>query len=259
MALSTRRPRRGSLDFLEGETQVRPEPLDILGNTELPTGLLPYLVEMVEKRRANNLDTYIVCAGREGWGKSSLGLTGALAIDPDLDPEDIIFDEEDYYRVYDPSQNDQVYVFDEAGELFFNRDWNNSGQRGRIKDVIANRQNRDVVFLHLPQVKILDKYLREGRIHWWFACKEQGQAMIRELAYNAYEEKAYYPIKIDDHFWSPLEISHPEFAEVYYDRKEEKRIDNFEQRRREQRAKREEAKADTGHKNSRQLMAEASD
>lgn len=181
--------------------------------------LLPYLAAYVQQRRDRNLDTYIAVSGREGWGKSSLALTAALHLEPDLDPDTVILDQEDYYEVYDPGARDGVYIFDEAARLFFNRNWNRRHQKALIQEVIENRQNRNVMFLVLPQFKSLDKYTREGRVDLWFACTGQGRAMIRQLQYNAYEEEAYYPIIVHDHTWDALEATHPEFARAYYRRK----------------------------------------
>lgn len=196
-----------------------PDPLGLLGEQQLPPDILPEVVSYIQDRRERNLDTYIACTGREGWGKSSLGLTMALALDPDLDPNDVILEKKDYYRVYDPDKTEQVYVFDEAARLLFNRRWNDRHQIALIQEIIENRQAKNVIFLHLPQFKTLDKYAREGRIDLWFACTGQGIAMIRKLSYNSYSEEAYYPIIIDEHRWDPLEATHPRFAETYYARK----------------------------------------
>lgn len=196
----------------------------------LEVDLLPAFVDYVARRRARNLDTYVACTGREGWGKSALGLTAALAACPNLDPNDVILERSDYYRVYDPDARDQTYVFDEATRLFFNRRWNNKHQVALIQEVIENRQNRNLIFMHLPQFKTLDKYAREGRIDLWFACTAQGVAMVRKLAYNSYTEEAIYPIIVDEHRWVPLEESHPEFARVYYKRKADAHARNFHRR-----------------------------
>lgn len=212
------------------EEPYRPDPLGLLDGTEDLPDLLGPLVDFIKARRARNQDTYIAVTGREGDGKSALGLTAALAIQPDLDPEDVILTQKDYQRVYDPTAQEKTYVFDEAGRLFFNRNWNRKDQKDLIMEVMENRQNRNTVFLHLPQFKVLDKYVREGRVPVWFACKRQGVAMVRKLVYNAYEEEAYYPIVVDDHYWDPLEETHPDFAEVYYRRKAEAHRRTFEAR-----------------------------
>lgn len=246
MALSSHPSR---VDPLAGGP-VHPDPLDLLGSDPLPTDLLPYLVEYVEEMRARNQDVYIAVTGREGEGKSSLGLTGALELKPGLEASEVILDREDYYRVYDPDEKDEVYVFDEANRLLFNRDWNRRHQKALIKEIIENRKNRNVIFLHLPQLKTLDKYVREGRIDLWFACTSQGVAMVRKLSYNAYEEEAYYPIVIDEHRWEPLEVSYPEFAKAYYRRKDEKHSEAFHARKREVLRKEAEETVDREHRSA---------
>jgi hypothetical protein len=253
---ATARRQQGSFDLaapIPDSTidPARPDPLDLLGSPPEPVDLLPHFADYVEERRSRNLDTYIVCTGREGWGKSSLGLTAALELDPTLSPEDVIFTEQDYRRVYDPDAREQVYVFDEAGRLFFNRESMTRAQRLRIQEVMENRQMLNTYFLHLPQAKVLDKYMRGGRIELWFACKRQGVAMIRKLNYNAYEEKAYYPIKVDEHFWDPLEETYPSFAEEYYRLKDNKHTETFYSRQRESAKKRDEEAADEDHKEAR--------
>lgn len=237
----------------------RPDPLDLRGTDELATDLLPYFRNYVEKRRQRNMDIYIACTGREGWGKSSLGLTALLHLYPDYSPNDVILDVDDYYRVYDPHEKDAVYVFDEANRLFFNRNWNERGQKSRIQEVMENRKNRNLIFLHTPQMKTLDKYAREGRIDLWFACMGQGKAMVRRLKYNSYLEEAYYPVRIQDHRWLPLELTHPEFAEAYYERKDDAHTSNFHQRKRENMAKRQEAKKETDYKLARKDRAMSED
>lgn len=233
------------------EEPYRPDPLDLLGDATLPMDLLPVLKDYVEQRRKRNQDTYIAVTGREGDGKSALGLTAALALDPDLNPEDVILDHADYARVYDPDSRDQVYVFDEAGRLFFNRRWQSKRQVALIQEVMENRQNRNVVFLHLPQFKVLDKYVREGRVPLWFACRRQGVAMIRKLRYNAWSEEAYYPVVVDEHYWDPLEISHPAFARSYYARKQGAHSRAFKKRAGQVREQREEEQTDLDFKEAR--------
>lgn len=246
-----RRPSTTPINNSPSATLARPDPLDLMGEPELPTDLLPYLATFIEDRRSRNMDTYIACTGPEGWGKSSLGLTATLHLDPEHDAHDVIFDQDDYYRVYDPEQKDQTYVFDEAGRLLFNRNWNLRGQKALVQEVMENRKNRNVIFLHVPRMKVLDKYVREGRIALWFACTSQGHAMVRRLNYNSYTEEAYYPVVIQDHRWLPLETTHPEFAQVYYDRKDDAHTSSFHERKRRSQQKRAEEQATNDYKSAR--------
>lgn len=229
----------------------QPDPLGLIGDHELPPDLLPELVAYVEERRDRNLDTYIACTGREGWGKSSLALTMALELEPDLPAQDVILDKKDYYRVYNPDQTEGTYVFDEANRLLFNRRWNDRHQVALIQEVIENRQNKNVTFLVLPQFKTLDKYAREGRIDLWFACTSQGIAMIRKLSYNSYTEEAYYPIVVDEHRWEPLEVTYPAFAETYYSRKANAHSSAFKRRQAKNREKDLEEETDQDFKDAR--------
>lgn len=184
------------------------------------------------QRRRKNQDIWVVATGREGDGKSSLALSLALAVTPDLSPADVILDMDDYHRVYDPRARDQTYVLDEAGRILFNRNWNTKSQKNVIQEIMENRQNRNLFFLNLPQFKTLDKYAREGRISVWFGVIDQGVAMVRELVYNVYEEEAYYPIVLDRLYWDALEEQHPDFARVYYRRKHVAHVESFEERKR---------------------------
>lgn len=233
------------------EAPPRPDPLDLRGTQDLAPDLLPWLEARIRERRARNLDTYIAVSGREGWGKSALGLQLLLHMQPDYDPHDVIFDKDDYYRVYDPDEKDSYYVFDEAGRLLFNRNWNRRDQKALIQEVMENRKNRNVILLHVPQFKVLDKYAREGRVLLRFSCTSQGQAMIRKLAYNAYAEEAYYPVTVQDHRWLPLEVTHPEFARVYYQRKDERHTSKFHERKRRIKQKQEESENEADYKEAR--------
>ena len=181
---------------------------------------LPLFKRYVADRRRRELDCHVCHAGREGFGKSSMGIQMALAVDPHLKPEDVILTLEDWLRVYDPSQFRKVYVLDEAARIFFNREWAKGDQTDRVKELMENRQTQSLFFWHLPQFKSLDKYAREGRIDLRTSIYDQGHAMLRELRYDAYLEEASYPIVCDDLQWRPLKETHPEFAKVYYKRKE---------------------------------------
>lgn len=187
--------------------------------------------EYVEGRRRRNLDINVATTGREGSGKSSLAIQLALALETDLDPHDIILTYEDYYRVYDPDAKDRVYVFDEAARFAFNRTWNNREQVALIQEIIENRQARSCTFWNLPQFKSLDKYAREGRLDLWHGCYDQGKAMVRALAYDAYTEEAFYPVVIDDLGWPRLEDAYPTFAKVYFARKKKAHTAKFHERK----------------------------
>lgn len=193
--------------------------------------LLEWATNTIEARRARNLDTYWVWYGPEGWGKSSGSLQVALALKPDLKPRDVIFDHEDYMRVYDPEARDKVYVFDEFGRLFFNRNWNSRKQRNLIQEVMENRANRNVYLLNGTRYKTLDNYMRDGRVELRTMLLDQGKALLQRQRYNAFTEESHYVPVFHAIHWSSLEEARPDWAPGYYKRKSERHAAAFHRRK----------------------------
>lgn len=187
-------------------------------------------VDYVRERWYRNLDCYVVVTGREGFGKSTIGCTLGLAVDPDLSPQDVIFTQSDFSRVYDPEAEQRVYVLDEAGRILFNRQWNKRENKDLIQEIMENRQNRNLFILNLPQFKTLDKYTREGRIDLWVTVRDHNDAFLRQLSYDPWAEEAYYPVVVDQFGWHKLEDRYPEWAAEYYARKKQRHVESHAKR-----------------------------
>lgn len=144
-------------------------------------------------------DKIIAVTGREGYGKSTLALQLALAVDEDLSVDQIIFNRdrlEDRLRVADPGE---VLIVDEAGISMFSQEWWDEMQRQIIKRLVSGRVKGLRIFFVSPHLKMLNNQIRNRRLDQWFYCHAigrygRGEAHLREAIENKYKM---------DVFWEP--------------------------------------------------------
>lgn len=146
---------------------------------------LDWLINEMQYAIAHAWDQVDLITGKEGSGKSVLGMHIARKLDPDFSLEQISFTQEQFKtRVQDAKPGD-VVMMDEAAEAMFAYEWMMRGQRDLVKSFLRFRIKRLKVILILPHQMLLNKQLRERRVHWWFdvyakAIDDRGYAQLRK-------------------------------------------------------------------------------
>jgi len=170
------------------------------------------------RRRVADLDNAIVIDGDEGVGKSTIGVYIAKRLDPEFDPEDVVYNHEDWARVFDPHKKQGVYLIDEGGNLGFNRDWARREQKALMKFFMVSRQANATLIFAIPTLRWLDPYLREHRIHYRLHAYARGRAVVQRRASSWRTGSVWYEDEFKA-FFPNLWLTHPVFMKAYKARK----------------------------------------
>ena len=146
---------------------------------------LGWLVREMQFAVAHTWDQVSLITGREGCGKSALGLHIGRGLDPDLSVEQIAFTQQQFKNLVQETKPGGVVIMDEAAEAMFAHEWMERGQRELVKAFLTFRAKRLKTILILPHQMLLNKQLRERRVFWWIdvyakALDERGYAQIRK-------------------------------------------------------------------------------
>lgn len=139
------------------------------------------LVGYLRSNMARDNDNVIVIEGYEGSGKSNCGLWITRLLDPTFDPQhQTIFNHEQWtaaIKRFHRSKN-PVFMFDEGGNLAFNRDWNTSENKSLTKILMQARILNSTMIFCIPDHRWLDKYLREHRCKILIRMERRTEATI---------------------------------------------------------------------------------
>jgi hypothetical protein len=126
------------------------------------TDLLQRHAEFARKIIRKDYDWWVINEGYEGSGKSSGSIwTGHYVGRENFSiSENICYDPDEFLRLVDDVPPYSVIILDEAGEAFYNRNFNSETNKAVA---MANQQMRDrnlYVEFNLPAIELLDSALR---------------------------------------------------------------------------------------------------
>jgi len=111
-----------------------------------------------------DLDWLHVIVGKEGVGKSSLGIYLCRTFDPNFSIENIVFDINELKdRVRNSKPGDAILI-DEGALIFFSTDSHRKETKEGIKLLTAMREFNLFVVICIPNFWILSRYIREHRV-----------------------------------------------------------------------------------------------
>src|SRR3990167_8652958 len=113
----------------------------------------------VKKILDRNWDCFIIIAGKERSGKSTLGLTAASYLYPQLTAQNIAIDGEDAIAKFKTLPNRSVLLIDEGSTMFSSKDSMVSEQKKLIKILNVIGQKQLVMILCIPSYFDLNQYL----------------------------------------------------------------------------------------------------
>lgn len=113
--------------------------------------------------------------GGEREGKSVLAWQMANDIDPNFDPDkQVILDWEDWDENFSLEEGGKTYVFDEGGNLAFNRDYSKVENKYLVKILMQSGMLNNTLIFVIPNYWWLDRYLREHRLQGRIHVERQG-------------------------------------------------------------------------------------
>lgn len=160
-----------------------------------PFSSMKTLVAYLKNNMANDNDNVLVIEGDEGRGKSNCGLWITRLLDPTFDPQhSTIFNHEQWTTAIKRFHQSKhpVFMFDEGGNLAFNRDWNTSENKSLTKILMQARILNSTMIFCIPDHRWLDKYLREHRTKILIRMERRGTASVHWRAKNWFTGEVRY-------------------------------------------------------------------
>lgn len=157
-------------------------------------GLTDWLVEDMKENVSNDYDNLIIIVGKEGTGKSNLGVEICKCYDPSFNLEErYIYDFLPFLKKlqqdFNEPGNGRAYLLDEATNLVSNRDWNKEANKHMIQLLEMFRSRGLTLVLCIPSFDRLDVYIREFRARFVLECYDLAQG-------TKFGGRGYYLLKI---------------------------------------------------------------
>lgn len=134
---------------------------------------LQYILDEIEKAREENWDRTILLTGEEGCGKSTLG--GHIASRLGLsDEERVAYTPHDFLEELSRADKGSVVWLDEGARGLYSRDAMTKANKKLTKAFTQIRIKELVSIICLPHKDLLDKNMRDRRIHYWGDVRSRG-------------------------------------------------------------------------------------
>ena len=138
-------------------------------------------IDAIKKRVRADWDIMIVITGEVGCGKSTLGQILGFRLDDLFDQtKNIVYipTTESMISTFNAIDRYQVFMLDEALELFYKMDFMKEYQKTLIKLYARERKQNKISILCLPAFTDLTKQLRDKRVKIWIHIIERGFGLI---------------------------------------------------------------------------------
>jgi len=124
-----------------------------------------YLFKIYERAKYDNYDAIIVVDGNEGDGKSTQGIQIASILDPEFNIDRVNLNPEGFMDDLKVLGKAMATQYDEASTGLFSREAMSKLSTTLIKMFTLIRSKNLFIVLCIPDFYIIDKYLRNVRIH----------------------------------------------------------------------------------------------
>jgi len=119
----------------------------------------------IKKDYINDDNDYcMIIDGKEGSGKSTLGATCCLAVDPNFSVDKIAFTGTEFLKVMHKAKYGSAVMWDEAEIGAFSRDSVGKINKLIVTALMVSRAKRLFLCIIIPSFFVLDKYLRMHRV-----------------------------------------------------------------------------------------------
>lgn len=118
-----------------------------------------FIKKIIPDLRKNDKDCILVVDGKEGTGKSTIGLQFCKLIDPTFNLKKVVFTPEEFKQVIYDAKNGEAIMYDEAFTGFSSRASLSGINRMLISLMMQIRQKNLFIVIVLPTIFLLDKYI----------------------------------------------------------------------------------------------------
>lgn len=211
------------------------------GNTKIDIvsfDAIDWLISQLENRLEDSWDNIVMITGQERSGKSTLGFhifeKLAERLGKEFTVDNIYFSAYELYRDAKKGNKRDIFMLDEAGAELYGKEWYTEVQKSIVKLLQVIGKKELTIILNLPHRTLLNKDIRNRRIHYWFHTaikkemvdgvlkRKRGYAKLREPYTNEWSDSAFWKAKFT--------IKYPKYeGEVWdeYEKKKTKYIENM--------------------------------
>lgn len=129
-----------------------------------PDPELRHITDFISRQLRRDFDWVHANAGREGTGKSTLGIEICRMVDPSFCLDRIAFTPQEFYRTLLNAPRYSAVMFDEGGEGLYSRDSASRFNKILVKQMMMIRGRNLFILINIPDFTVLDKGLRSRRV-----------------------------------------------------------------------------------------------
>jgi len=176
-----------------------------------------------------DFDAFVIVAGREGYGKSTIAAQAAIYCDPTYNLDRCCFTAEQFIEAVKNAEKFQAIVFDETMGYLSSRGAMSKFNRALIKVMSEMRSRNLFVFLCIPNFFELDRYPAMHRSTGMLLTYRRGR--IGSYDYNTKKKlylkgKKYYSYNVPPNFIGNFPKYFP-IDKVAYEKKKQKAINEW--------------------------------
>jgi hypothetical protein len=145
-----------------------------------------FITKIIPDLHKNDKDCILAIDGKEGTGKSTLGLQLCKFVDNSFNLNRVVFTPEEFKQAIYDAKNGQAIMYDEAFTGFSSRASLSGINRMLISLIMQIRQKNLFIVIILPTIFLLDKYISLFRTRALIHVYENKG---RRGFYNVYSEK----------------------------------------------------------------------
>lgn len=167
-----------------------------------------YRAWKVYNKIRQDLDNFTVIAGKEGYGKSWLGIDFCSLISPEFNIPHVVFTPQEYISVLRNAQPYSSVQIDEGGQLMFTRESMNMMNKLLAKCFMIQRQKNLNVIICVPNFFMVDSMIRNHRVDILLQIKKRGyyrgiiESGIRKVSKDGYKFQDVMGTRVrEDCFW----------------------------------------------------------
>lgn len=187
--------------------------------------------KVIPDLKKRDKDCIIAIDGREGSGKSTLGLQWCKYIDPGFSLERVVFTPEEFRTAIYKAKKGEAIMFDEAFTGFSSRSALSGINRTLISLMMQIRQKNLFIVIVLPTFFLLDKYISIFRtrilVHVYENKGRRGFFRVysskkKRLLIMSKDSRTYsygVPSKLKGRFYGVFALGSKEVEEKYRDKK----------------------------------------
>jgi len=183
---------------------------EVLGNYFFSSYAWKRVYNISKELNEMDADHFIVVAGGEGTGKSTLSIQLASVIDPSFCVERICFSMLDFIKGVRKATQGQAFILDEGNLFLFSRDAQSLDNKAMVKLFALMRQRNLCVIINVPNFWTLETYVRDFRVNTLFYLpknkKSRGRFTmfkgtgIKIVSKEGAKQKSFAGIKVADKY-----------------------------------------------------------